>query len=103
MNRPLARSTTPTPSAFLSAGGRSSSRTLGPPIGEPLRATYSVRPSRLTWIPRGRLPTGIVETTLFVPPSMMLMSLERSLETYTLAGAAAFGCGDDVALAGADE
>src|SRR5262245_16593628 len=40
-------------------------------------------------MPRGRLPTGIVATTLSVAPSITVTVFPRSLETYTSGSAAA--------------
>ena len=78
---PLLTSTTPMPSAFLSAGGSDSSSTPGGAIGDPLSATYNVEWSGLTRTPRGRLPSGIVATTRSVATSMTLRSPEISLVT----------------------
>src|SRR5262245_43994034 len=52
-------------------------------------ATYTARPSGLTPIPRGRLPTGTVATTRSVAASMMVTSSDRSLDTYTSGAASA--------------
>ena len=69
------------PSARLSGGGSLLSSTPGPAIGEPLNATYSVEPSGLTRMPRGRFPTGIVVNTFCAATSMTLMSPLTSLVT----------------------
>src|SRR5688500_2692831 len=71
------------PSALLSAGGSVDSSTPGGAFGDPLSATYTVRPFGLTRIPRGRLPTGIVATTLSWWVSITEMSFESSLLMYT--------------------
>src|SRR4030095_14695249 len=48
-----------------------------------------VLPSGLTPMPRGRLPTGMVATTLSDAASMTVTLFERSLDTYTIGSAAA--------------
>src|SRR5262245_5135099 len=48
-----------------------------------------VLPSGLTPMPRGRLPTGMVATTLSDEASMTVTLFERSLDTYTIGSAAA--------------
>ncbi len=72
---------TPMPSAVRSGGGSLLSSTPGPPLGEPLRATYSKRPSGLRRMPRGRLPTGMVATTVWLCPSTTVMLPPSSFET----------------------
>ena len=56
-------STTPTPSADRSGGGKVLSSMPGGAGGEPLKATKSLLLSGLTLIPRGRFPSGRVEIT----------------------------------------
>ena len=46
------------PSALRSGGGSLLSSVPGGAGGDPLSATYSDLPSGLTWMPRGRLPSG---------------------------------------------
>src|ERR1700724_1902837 len=91
------------PSALRSGGGSVFGSTPGPAAGEPLSATYSDLPSGLTWMPRGRLPSGAVAITAWVSPLMTVRSPDISLVTYTRtagggAGGAAAGAG--VAAAG---
>ena len=80
-NLPCFTSTTPMPSAERSGGGNLLSSVPGGAIGEPLSATYSVAPSGLTLMPRGRLPRGIVAITVRVAVSITLRSPEFSLVT----------------------
>src|SRR5437762_7167556 len=87
-------STTPMPSALRSGGGSFDSSTFGPPIGEPLNATYSSVRSGLATMPRGRLPSGMVATTVLLAASMTERSPPVSLVTYTpTAGGAGGGDG----------
>src|SRR5688500_18672760 len=83
------------PSAFLSAGGSVLSSTPGGAIGEPLSATYSVVPSGLNRMPRGRLPTGIVAIVFAAATSTTVMSPLVSLVTNRrpAAGGADAGAG----------
>ena len=67
--------------AIGSLRGMASVHGPGGAIGEPLRATYSVEPSGLTRMPRGRFPTGIVATTCLVATSTTLMVPLVSLVT----------------------
>ena len=53
-----------------------------------LTATYTVRSSGATWIPRGRPPTATVETTRSVAESITVSEPERSFETQTVAASA---------------
>ena len=78
-----AASTTAIPSLDLSAlsFSHSSSGIVGGHFGLPLSATKTVLPSGLTLTPRGRVPTGMVATTLSVRVSMMVRSCESSLVT----------------------
>ncbi len=52
-------------------------------MGVPLKATYTVLPSGLAWMPRGRLPTGIVPSTRLSLPLMTVRSPDFSLDTKT--------------------
>src|SRR5688500_11638855 len=90
------------PSAFLSAGGSVLSSTPGGAIGEPLSATYSVVPSGLNRMPRGRLPTGIVAIVFAAATSMTVMSPLVSLVTKRrpAAGGAGAGAGADDSAGG---
>ena len=72
------------PSAARSGGGSVLSSMPGGAGGEPLSATNSRVPSGDTLTPRGRLPSGMVSTTSFVPPLMTVRSPEYSLVTYTV-------------------
>ena len=81
----------PMPSAARSGGGRVLSSVPGGDGGEPLRATNSRAPSGDTLMPRGRLPSGMVATTSFVPPAITVMSPEYSLVTYTRYGGGGAG------------
>jgi hypothetical protein len=80
----LATSMTPMPSLVLSAFSfsHSSSGMVGGQRGEPLRATKIVPPSSLSRMPRGRVPTVMVPTTLSFEVSMMVSSPDPSLVTY---------------------
>ena len=78
-----AMSTMPMPSDFRSGGGSLLSSVPGGAIGDPLSATKSFVPSGLTLMPRGRLPSGMVATTWFVPPSIIVKSPPISFVTYT--------------------
>src|SRR5450432_2188928 len=78
------------PSAERSAGGNFDSSTLGPPRGEPESATYSDRPSRETFRPRGRLPTGIRTRTMAASGSTTTISPLASALRYTSFGSGAF-------------
>ena len=71
----------PMPSADRSGGGSVLASIQGGAGGEPLRATNSRAPSGATLMPRGRLPSGIVATTSFVPPAITVMSPEYSFVT----------------------
>ncbi len=79
----VATSITPMPSLVLSAlsFSHSSSGMVGGQRGDPLRATNTVRPSAETRAPRGRVPTGMVATTLSVAVLMTVTSPEPSLVT----------------------
>ena len=52
-----------------------------PATGDPLSATYRNLRSGLTVMPRGRLPSGIVASAVFLVPSMIVRSPEASLVT----------------------
>ena len=58
----------------------------GGALGEPLSAMYSDFRSGLTLMPRGRLPTFTVATTICVAESMTLTSPEASFVTGTRRG-----------------
>ena len=74
-------STTPMPSAARSGGGSVLSSMPGGAGGEPLSATNNCVPSGDTLMPRGRLPSGMVAITSFVPPAITVRSPEYSFVT----------------------
>src|SRR6185369_4976955 len=83
------------PSAERSAGGSFDSSTPGPPIGDPDSATKRRDPSRESFTPRGRLPTGTWASTAPVDPSRMTTVPAISLETYrTAPSAGSFEAGE---------
>src|SRR5260221_5034517 len=90
-----ARSTRPMPSALRSPGGSFDSSTPGPAIGEPDNATRRRRPSLSRRIPRGRLPTARMPTTVPATGSTIATRPPGSSETYTR-GPAGAGCADCV-------
>ena len=69
------------PSALRSGGGSVFGSTPGPAGGDPLSATYSDLPSGLAWMPRGRLPSGAVASTVCVSPLMTVRSPDVSFVT----------------------
>src|SRR2546426_3128477 len=84
------------PSAVRSGGGSLLSSVPGGALGEPLSATYSVFPSGLALMPRGRFPSGAVAMTACVDASMTVRSPDASFVTYTrtFGGAGGFGASD---------
>src|SRR5262245_60304788 len=92
------------PSALRSGGGSVFGSTPGPALGDPLSATYSVLPSGLGLMPRGRLPSGAVASTAWVAASMTVRSPDASLVTNTRTagggGGAGAAAGGGVAVAG---
>ena len=77
----VAMSTSPMPSAARSGGGSLLSSVPGGAGGEPLSATYSDRPSGLTLMPRGRLPSGAVARTVCDTASITVRSPDVSFVT----------------------
>ena len=65
------------------AAAACSRRCRAAPGGEPLSATYSDLPSGVTWMPRGRLPSGAVATTACVAASITVRSPDVSFVTKT--------------------
>ena len=86
----VAVSTIAMPSALRSRSSlaHSSSGTDGGHLGSPLTATNSRDPSRLSFIPRGRLPTAIVAIVAAVSASSTVTLCPSSLETYKRAASA---------------
>ena len=79
----VAASTTATPSFDLSepSFSHSASGMEGGHLGEPLRATKTHLPSRLTFTPRGRVPTAMVPMTESLSALMIVRSCESSFVT----------------------
>src|SRR5262245_49745847 len=97
----VSASTSPMPSALRSGGGSLLSSVPGGALGDPLSATYSVLPSGLALMPRGRLPSGEVETTSRVSPLITVRSPDASLVTYTRTLGGGGGAGAAGGAAGA--
>ena len=79
----VAASTTATPSLLLSepSFSQSSSDIAGGHLGDPVSATNTSLPSRLTFTPRGRVPTGMVPIAESMSALMIVRSCESSLVT----------------------
>src|SRR2546428_7985817 len=88
------------PSALRSGGGSLLSSVPGGALGEPLSATYSVFPSGLALMPRGRFPSGAVAMTACVDASMTVRSPDASFVTYTRTFGGAGGAGATGAAGG---
>src|SRR2546426_5136004 len=88
------------PSAVRSGGGSLLSSVPGGALGEPLSATYSVFPSGLALMPRGRFPSGAVAMTACVDASMTVRSPDASFVTYTRTFGGAGGAGATGAAGG---
>src|SRR2546428_11703378 len=88
------------PSAVRSGGGSLLSSVPGGALGEPLSATYSVFPSGLALMPRGRFPSGAVATTACVDAAMTVRPPDASFVTYTRTFGGAGGAGATGAAGG---
>src|SRR2546422_10130546 len=84
----------------ISGGGSLLSSVPGGALGEPLSATYSVFPSGLALMPRGRFPSGAVAMTACVDASMTVRSPDASFVTYTRTFGGAGGAGPTGAAGG---